>query len=94
MNSGVVSRTDIPDRPSSMERIAGGASATARRPRTDGRPRTSSATMPNNTGTLTFLSQATYDGWVREESEFSNKGYKVNKGGKTINVGDDAYNLK
>jgi CSLREA domain-containing protein len=38
----------------------------------------------------TFASAGLQDGWILESSEKSNKGGKLNKGGSTINLGDDA----
>jgi hypothetical protein len=40
----------------------------------------------------TFMSLGAQDGWVLESSETSNKGGKLNKGGKVLFVGDDASN--
>ena len=44
-----------------------------------------------NTGTNTFQSQATYDGWVLESGEFTNQGGSMNNRGKVLEVGDDAF---
>ncbi|MEW5827596.1 MAG: Ig-like domain-containing protein [Chloroflexota bacterium] len=42
--------------------------------------------------TLTFRSQAAYDGWVRESSETSNKGGALNSTTATFNLGDSLKN--
>jgi hypothetical protein len=39
-----------------------------------------------------YTSQGTNDGWVLESSETSGMGGTLNKGAKTINIGDDALN--
>jgi hypothetical protein len=38
----------------------------------------------------TFLSNAKQDGWVLESGEFTNQGGSLNRGAKTLNLGDDA----
>jgi predicted outer membrane repeat protein len=39
-----------------------------------------------------FISSGAQDGWVLESTETSNQGGTLNKGGKVINIGDDALN--
>ena len=50
--------------------------------------------MNKTTGslTLTFASDASYDGWVLESSEDSNTGKRINSKSSTLYVGDDQSN--
>ena len=42
--------------------------------------------------TLNVQSSGAYDGWIRESTETSNRGNKLNKGSKLLYIGDDAGN--
>jgi len=55
-------------------------------------PVTTDLTGQNFAATVTYMSSASYDGWVLESSENSNKGGTINATGTTLQLGDDASN--